>query len=134
MAPLNHIIFRQSCFVCASISIPHVSRNTIQSLLCTVMLSTSPAHRLSSNSVKNSGGQMTTSASTRRQTGYRVTLPLYLSVVLLSYVCADNHPVQLSPASWASSSVRPLKMRVTVLSSCCSSRFFSRRRASRRSS
>ena len=35
----------------ASISIPQVSRNTIRSLLCTVILSTSPAHRLSSNSI-----------------------------------------------------------------------------------
>lgn len=61
MAPLNHILFRQSCFVCASISIPHVSRNTIQFLLCTVMLSTSPAHRLSSNSVMSSGRSFTVS-------------------------------------------------------------------------
>ena len=38
-----------------SISIPQVSRNTIRSLLYTVMLSTSAAHRLSSNSVMSSG-------------------------------------------------------------------------------
>jgi hypothetical protein len=38
-----------------SISIPHVSLNTIRSLLYNVMLSTSPAHRLSSNSVTASG-------------------------------------------------------------------------------
>ena len=42
-----------------SFSIPHVSRNTIRSLLCTVMLSTSPAHRLSSNSVMSSGTSFT---------------------------------------------------------------------------
>ena len=44
-----------------SISIPQVSRKTIRSLLCTVMLSTSPAHRLSSNSVMSSGSSCTLS-------------------------------------------------------------------------
>ena len=44
-----------------SISIPQVSRNTIRSLLYTVMLSTSPAHRLSSNSVMSSGRSFTLS-------------------------------------------------------------------------
>ena len=44
-----------------SISIPQVSRKTIRSLLCTVMLSTSPAHRLSSNSVMSSGSSFTLS-------------------------------------------------------------------------
>ena len=38
-----------------SISIPQVSRNTIRSLAYTVMLSTSAAHRLSSNPVMSSG-------------------------------------------------------------------------------
>ena len=42
-----------------SIFIPQVSRNTIRSLLCTVMLSTTPAHSLSSNSVMNSGKSFT---------------------------------------------------------------------------
>ena len=46
------------------ITIPHVSRNTILSLLCTVMLATSPAHRLSSNSVMSSGRSFTLAPAT----------------------------------------------------------------------
>ena len=44
-----------------SISIPQVSRNMIRSLAWTVMLSTSAAHRLASNSVMSSGRPFTLS-------------------------------------------------------------------------
>ena len=50
-----HRFWWAGVFLLASISIPQVSRNTIRSLAYTVMLSTSAAHRLSSNPVMSFG-------------------------------------------------------------------------------
>ena len=70
-----------------SISIPQVSLNTIRSLAYTVMLSTSPAHKLSSNPVMSLSIVLYLDIRCRRrQTEYKVAFLLCHFVVHLYYV------------------------------------------------